>query len=375
MVFILNSENVFDYLARTGLGTLDRQSATVTVISAKNFNLLIKAPGTEPLLIKQEMMRADGTYGTELLTEWKLQQLLAQQPEFQEIAGFMPEILHCDPEHSIAINRFFEQYEDLEDYYDDLAEFPIAIATTLGNRLGLVHQRSFNRSGYQQELEASIGKRGLTVHRLIRSLNRLSPQLLSIIPLECLQFYKLYQQYPSLAAALQQLAASSISCCLVHNDLKLNNILVWPASNDHSIRLIDWEKANWGDPAGDLGMLVASYLELWLETLVVGAELSIAESLQLAIVPLENIQPSLRALVTSYLQTFPQIIDTQPHYLQRVLQCAGMSLIRRIEAIIQNSRRFGNQEIIMLQVAKQLLCSPDAFMNTVLGTTDLEWMR
>jgi hypothetical protein len=122
-------------------------------------------------------------------------------------------------------------------------------------------------------------------------------------------------------------------------------------------------------------MLIASYLVQWLESLVVGQELTISESLQLATVPLELIQPTLFALMTSYYETFPQIITAQPHFLRRVLQCTGMSLIRRIEAIMENVRFFDNQGIIMLQVAKQLLCSPDTFINTVFGARGQELLR
>jgi thiamine kinase-like enzyme len=384
MVFVLDSANIFDYLERLSWGTRerfagttgDRSTTMVRLISAKNFNLLVQSPGAVSLLVKQETIGVDGQQAGELFTEWKLQQLIPQIPELQSIASFMPEILHCDPENSIVINRFLEQYQDLADYYNhQQLIFSPDIAGLLGNRLGLVHQLSFDRSDYQQEIEAAIGQRKLIAHRIAQRLSRLSPGLFSVMPIECLQFFKLYQQYPSLAAAMQQLATDSVACCLVHNDLKLNNVLISPAASDAKIRLIDWERASWGDPAGDLGMLIASYLELWLESVVVSNELSITESLQLATVPLELIQPSLLALLVSYLDTFPEIIVSQPHYLQRVLQYTGLLLIYRIEAIMESDRYFGNQGIIMLQVAKQLLCSPTDFMNTVFGKNVQELLK
>ena len=367
MVFVLSSDNIFDYLDRAQLGVSDRSTATVKLIGAKNFNLLVQSPGADSLLVKQETISADGQQAGELFTEWKLQQLIPQIPELRSIASFMPKILHCDPDNSIVINRFFEQYQDLADYYNHQAMFPTELATILGQRLGLVHQLSFDRSNYQQQLETAIGKHPLIAQEIVQGLARLSPNLFSVTPIECLRFFKLYQQYPSLGVAMQQLAENSVACCLVHNDLKLNNVLVWLESSDQKIRLIDWERASWGDPAGDLGMLIASYIELWLKSIVVSNELSISESLQLATVPLELLQPSLLALMVSYLHTFPQIIDAQPQYLQRVLQCTGMSLIYRIEAIMENNRHFGNQGIIMLQVAKQLLCNPTDFMSTIFG--------
>jgi len=61
--------------------------------------------------------------------------------------------------------------------------------------------------------------------------------------------------------------------------------------------LIDWEACSWGDPAFDLGTLLASYLRIWLSSLIVDPTLELAESLSLAMIPLEEIQPSILALI------------------------------------------------------------------------------
>jgi hypothetical protein len=89
--------------------------------------------------------------------------------------------------------------------------------------------------------------------------------------------------------------------------------------------------------------------------------------LQLATTPLELIQPSLFNLVKCYLDGFPEIIAARPDYLNRVIQFAGLSLIHRVEITIQVDRVFGNHGIMLLQVAKQLLCTPQAAMKTLFG--------
>jgi hypothetical protein len=180
----------------------------------------------------------------------------------------------------------------------------------------------------------------------------------------------LYQRFPSLAQSIGDLGESITPSCLVHNDLKINNFLVdldWERIGSPVIRLIDWERANWGDPAFDLGCLLGSYLEIWLGGLSIGNHLSINESLQLATTPLETIQPSLFALMQSYLVGFPAITTTRTDYLNRVIQFTGLSLIRRVEITINKDRYFGDRGIIMLQVGKQLLCTPQAAMKTLFG--------
>jgi thiamine kinase-like enzyme len=371
MAFILDSENVLSYLQTKGLGNFEPQTTSLKRFSARNFNILVNAPDAQPILVKQEAPDTNGNQSGELFTEWQLQQLIAEHPVLIELTSFLPKVLYADRTNSIVVNHFWADYDDMQDYYDgDDQEYDPEIARELGQKLSLVHRSTYD-STWQEPLETSLGSPANPGLKVARRLNRIHSGIFAITPIDCLRFYKLYQQYPSLAAAVEQLAQDYQACCLVHNDLKLNNLLIHhsptPPATDSRIRFLDWESARWGDPAVDLGNLINSYLQLWLENLVVSSELNINESLQLAIVPLSSLQPLLFALFDSYRQTFPAIFADQPDFLARVLQHAGLALIRRIEVIIDDDRIFDNRGIAMLQVAKQLLCSPTAFVTTIFG--------
>ncbi|MRV21690.1 phosphotransferase, partial [Staphylococcus aureus] len=131
----------------------------------------------------------------------------------------------------------------------------------------------------------------------------ISPEVFGQVPADGLKFFALYQRYDSLGKAIAELATAFEPCCLTHNDLKLNNILLhndWEQdiskaeqSSNRVIRLIDWERGAWGDPAFDLGMLIASYLQIWLSSLVVSKSIDVEESLRLAMTPLDVLQPSI----------------------------------------------------------------------------------
>ena len=175
--------------------------------------------------------------------------------------------------------------------------------------------------------------------------------------------------------AIAQLGKSVTPSCLTHKDLKLNNILLykdWQNNQNNIIRLIDWERSAWGDPAFDLGTLIGSYVQIWLGSLVISNSLSIEESLRLAITPLELLQPSIGALTLAYLNTFPEILAHRPDFLQRVVQFTGFTLIQQIQAMIQYEKSFGNMGIAMLQVAKTLLSRPVQSMPTIFGAAAVE---
>jgi hypothetical protein len=211
---------------------------------------------------------------------------------------------------------------------------------------------------------------------LVRQLRRISPEIFSLVPADALRFFALYQRYDSLGQAIAELTTAFEPCCLTHNDLKLNNVLLsndWklasPAEvSDHSIvRFIDWEHSSWGDPAFDLGTLIASYLQIWLSSLITSKAITIDESLRMATIPLEHLQPSLASVAIAYFTHFPEVLERRPNFLRRVVQFAGLALILQILSMIQYRKTFGNRGICMLQVAKTLLGRPEQSIATIFG--------
>jgi hypothetical protein len=49
------------------------------------------------------------------------------------------------------------------------------------------------------------------------------------------------------------------------------------------------------------------------------------------------------------------------------VQFSGLALIQAIQAALQHEKTFGNSGICMLQVAKSLLCRPEASIPTIFG--------
>jgi 5-methylthioribose kinase len=390
MATILDTDNVFEYLIKLNYcNVADRDTSRVTEIFAKNFNLLISFADGKNLLIKQEPHDCDGQAIGEFQAAWRMQELVKSFPDFGEtIRNFLPDLLHFDPESSILVVKYLTDYCDLNDYYVQGNKFPIKIARSIGQLLANIHSQTFQRTEYQcflnnsaaellniDETTPNFKREILAVSdpaiNIIRRIDRITPDKFQEMPHECFQFFKLYQRFPSLSQAIVDLGNSIMPSCLVHNDLKINNILLdlnWELPGSQVVRLIDWERAGWGDPAFDLGSILGSYLEIWLDGLVISNALSIQESLQLATTPLELLQPSLLSLVQSYLDGFPAMIDARPDYLDRAIQFAGLALIHRVEITIQGNRMFGNHGIIMLEVAKQLLCNPTAVMDTLFGS-------
>ncbi len=380
MAFILNSHNVADYLVDQGLcQQSDKLLIKVEAVAAKNFNLLLTLPGDRQLLVKQERHNQEGKAAGEFFGEWRIQELLQRFANLEHHRPFLPEVLHFDAENSIIIFRYLDDYRDLIDFYTKENSFSTEIATAIGKLIATIHRDTFNNQEYKNFFAVNVNNlMGNQISYLIDKLERISPEIFGLVPDAGLKFFALYQRYDSLGKAIAELGNAVVPCCLTHNDLKLNNILLqkdWQNSSNNIIRLIDWERSNWGDPAFDLGILISSYVQIWLGSLVISNSLSIEESLRLAITPLEKLQPSIGKLTQTYFNTFPKILEHRPDFLLRVVQFVGFALIQHIQAVIQYQKSFGNTEIAMLQVAKTLLCRPEESIPTIFGSAAVELTR
>jgi thiamine kinase-like enzyme len=381
MTFLLKSQNVFEYLIEQNLCTQEDQVLSLPELkAAKNFNLLLSLQCGRRLLIKQERHNRELKAAGEFLNEWRIHELLQRFSEISYLYSMLSEALHYDANHSIIVFNYLDKYRDLAEFYAAENDFPTAIATSIGATLATIHRATFNCQKYQEFF--SQQSENVSIEQALKfnlGLERISPEVFGRVPADGLKFFALYQRYDSLGKAIAQLTTKLVPCCLTHNDLKLNNILLhnnWEEALEQStnsvIRLIDWERGAWGDPAFDLGMLIASYLQLWLNNLVVSKSIDVEESLRLAMIPLEQLQPSIAALTKTYLANFPEILEHRPDFLKRVVQFSGLAIIQQIQAMLQYQKSFGNMGICMLQVAKSLLCRPEQSIPTVFGMAETE---
>jgi 5-methylthioribose kinase len=387
MTLLLSSQNVFTYLIEQSLCTRTEQdSSQVELKVGKNFNLLLSLQSGRKLLVKQERVSREEKTAGEFLNEWRIQEFLQQVPELNHIRPLLSEVLYFDAEHSIIIFNYLDGYDDLTDFYKESDGFPDEIATSIGATLATIHRATFNRQDYQEFFcENSEDVPIDQTPNLARGLERIDPEIFGQVPADGLKFFALYQRYDSLGKAIAELLAAFDPCCLTHNDLKLNNILLhknWEQnisgaeqSSNGIIRIIDWERSAWGDPAFDLGTIITSYLQFWLGSLVVSKSIALDESLRLAMTPLDMLQPSIAALTRAYFNKFPEIVERRPNFLRRVVQFSGLTLIHRIQAILQYEKSFGNMGICMLQVAKTLLCRPEQSILTIFGVAESELIR
>lgn len=394
----LGSANVLLYLIERGICSSRDLLVNVEQLLGKNMNLLVhlSRPGssgvtTDQYMVKQGPIGRSGIPKDGFLEEWRYSQLLRCHDELAALQALVSQPIAYDQENEILVYRFFKCYRDLGDFYSDSQLFPPAIAAAMGASLAMLHGATFQHKDYLLQLDPdspSLDPSQVRKPNYRHELGQLTPSIFQRVSIDGLKFYELYQSSRELADAISKLEQESQGCCLIHGDLKFNNILLhddWLSWIPHVlpcsasslllaeglgvVRFIDWEQWTWGDPAFDVGAIVADYLRAWLRSVMLCRGVDLAVALKLATVPLEMVQPSLQAFLQAYSAQFPLIHDQWPDFSNRVLQFAGLGLIQMIQTKLHYHEPFGTVEKSMLQVAKSLLCQPEAARQMIFGGT------
>jgi hypothetical protein len=381
MRLILSAYNVVDFLKEQKICPPDFQP-TVPVIckESRNFNLVVQSKDSPSFLVKQSRVDSQGRTSGMLAWEWLVQKLVNDFSDLVLIQPLISEVLLFNPADSVLVSVFYDSYIPLDEYYRNHPNYHPQIAQTIGANLAQIHRSTYHKHKiknlFGQHFDLEKARRP---PHFIRKLNNLSPNLFSEICPDGLDFYKLYQRFPSLNQAILDLYSQIQPSCLTHNDLTLDNFIVDPQVDADpvniepaQVKIIDWESVYWGDPAADLGMLVSQYLGEWLNSFVADPNLDLNTILGLATCPLEKITPSLEEFLRGYLAAFPQILVDRPDFVNRIVQFAGIGIIDRLSYYVEYHYPFANQALCKLQVAKNLLCNPEKGVEIVFGNMTAE---
>lgn len=373
----LSSNNVSQYLLNCGicpkekLGLLEIEllESMKTDLESSS-NIFVSIPSDFHLVVKQEYYPHSNGVNNKVLNEWQLHKFLQCCPSLGYSASFVLEILLFDHTNSILVYKYPKDYLNLRDYYLIHKSFPTKIAELLGVALANLHmetsenQECFNFLNIKNKEEK---KYKFPCPLYLK--DKIAPETFFISPSESIKFLKLYQSCESLSSVVTKLVANHNHCCLTNNSFGVDNILIpmhWEEllsksgqSDKSLIKAINWDNCSWGDPAFDLGTVIASYFILWLNSLFLHPAIELEKSLQLAAIPLETIQPSVLALIKGYISKFPEILKNYPFFLERIVQFTGLALIYKVITMINSFKGFNNQGIIILQLAKKMLCAPE----------------
>ncbi|MBI3181733.1 MAG: phosphotransferase [Myxococcales bacterium] len=225
--------------------------------ASKNRTLLCRK-GPRKVLVKI----SDGPANVGVVREGAILELLSPLSEEKRFPLIVPRLLAFDRALGLLAVEWLSPSETLHSYHRRTRRYGAALARQLGRAVAFLHRESHERphafavrDGFSQDSD------------LLECFLRMRPDFYARLSRAGIAFFSEVQSDTEATAALQGLSdlqESGEGACLLHGDLKQANLLRVPKGGGCALALVDWELSIWGDPARDLGSLLADYALGWL---------------------------------------------------------------------------------------------------------------
>lgn len=241
----------------------------------------------------------------------------------EALAGVMPKLVAYDPIRHLLVVELAPDAESLAEFHQRCGALPPALGETLGEAVGLYHQRAtaIIENEAMQTLFArqppvilTLGRGG---HAVLGQFGHIGPALSAII-----------QQHPEFQRLLDALGDEWRFDSLIHGDMKWDNILVFPATAPTpNFRIVDWEMADVGDAAWDVGAVLQSFLAAWILSMPLSSGLPPERYVSLATQPLEAMLPVIHAFWNAYSRQRGFTAEEKPREIERCLRFGAARLV------------------------------------------------
>jgi aminoglycoside phosphotransferase (APT) family kinase protein len=330
---VLTRSNVLAYLRARGLcGDENERAAAwrVTEHHSRNRNFAVtSADGAQGFFIKQ--LRAQDPESFEMLRrEARVYELASQDPDFAALRDVTPPFFGFDADARTTILGALDG-ESLMQLHQRLGRFPLEVGEQLGRVLATVHRRVGRDIAANPPREVfNLEPPGIfTAHRGGPLVRWLGPGQMRLV--------EHVRDNKSLARVLDELAATWRRDAFIHGDIKFENCVVANGANarDESdsgaradIKLVDWELADFGEPAWDLGSLVQSYLALGLLNAPAAPRGSLLEQLRASSTNFDGMRRAVAAFWSAYREEAASGEPARKTVYERALFCTAARLVQ-----------------------------------------------
>jgi thiamine kinase-like enzyme len=358
---VLTQETVISYLLRRGhLSFAELISCGVKVYdeSRRNGNFRVERQPGEALLLKQAREpNASRTVAWEAMIYRAFQALPASHPLRRCTVPF----LEYDDDEGVLVLRSIADARTLAAHQNQ-GRIPTRLATRMGRALAALHSLELGHSP-MNALMQHLPRR--LPHALF--LHRPDHALYCDASYGNLQAVRIMQSFPAYGALIDALTEEWRPSCLIHFDVKGDNILLSAKRGGRPGWLIDWELAALGDPTWDVGSMFADYLGVWLWSIPITGEHPPAHYLSLARFPLTRVQPALRACWRSYRLARGLTGAAHTAFLLSATRYCAVRLIQRVHEQTREAIDLLANAICQLQLSWNILREPELACVHLLG--------
>ena len=232
------------------------------------------------------------------------------------------------------------------------AEFLSQAAAPLGSALASVH-RTFRECTDTPWAAPLFG-----AQPWVFGVHRPAPEIFAVLSPANLQVIRTIQQSAAITAGLDHLRAIWVADTVIHNDLKGDNVLISTRDATTRVCIVDWEMAQRGDAAWDVGAMFRDFLGYWLNSVPLSADLSPDDMLAKSSWPLSRLHPAARAFWQAYRASSGIDAAVEGDFLLRSIRSAAARMVQSAYELSLTQQQISNLAVAMLQLAENIFANP-----------------
>ncbi|HEV2803283.1 MAG TPA: phosphotransferase [Pyrinomonadaceae bacterium] len=365
---ILTRQNVAFYLLERGLLSMKDlvcEGISVSEQFQRNRNFRVSRPGRGGFFVKQpeEWSEWGQRYST-LVREAACYQLARDNAHLEKL---LPKFHDFSAQSHVLVVEMIEPARSMNAMHSETGEFPPALAALLGRQLAVCHVEFGKMLRFLDREHPFIGEvpwilKPDDLHDFVSDGQSAGQARLVGIMKNNRQ---LYEQLKALADTWQING-------IIHGDMKWHNCLIHNAeSNDPgeaAIRIVDWELADSGHVAWDVAGILQGYLSLWIQSMNLSAECGTVEEMAAtAALPLEEMQPSIRAFWEGYVERLDVPAVVVQMLRRRSVEYAAARLLQTAFEDRQEEPLLGAYIVLLMQLSSNIMSEPEAAAEQLLG--------
>lgn len=361
------AHNVLQYLVQANLLSQDAVVNGGLVLSmqrSRNRFFLLKQPSGPCYFIKQAL-ESEAMTAVTVAREAAIYQGVFADARLSGLRELLPRFYLFDEKNCVLVTELLKDAACLADLVLDDPSDRAAVAAKLGQALACCHQVRFVPG---QPQAAIFPQEPPWIFLLFTQADlghlRRSPAASALIDA--------LLSAEGLAGQLQELRDSWARDTLIHGDIKLENcLLAAPVGGggvaQRKLYVVDWELADIGDAAWDVGGALQAFLNGWIVSINPAPNLPVEQWLESATFPLASAQAGIQAFWNAYAADSGHLRSGGVDFL---LRCTRMMAVRMLVTAFESSTRADSlhpRSLLMLQVALNVLQQPAAAVERLLG--------
>lgn len=276
------------------------------------------------------------------------------------VTHYLPIIWEYDTTRNVLVLEKASGDRELRGHQLRTGRFSRAIGSAIGDALASLHREIAGCSPGTTERPPWV----LSIHQPGVSIFRSSSAA-------ALEVIRIVQSAPELARGLDTLRRGWEPSCLIHHDVKWENLIACPDARRRRrtprLKIIDWETAQRGDPRWDLGSMFSHYLSLWLFSIPSTGRDPPERFPELARFPLTRMQPAIAACWSAYRRRCGLAAPNDATWLYGAVAYAGARLVQTAFEAAQVGARLEGGMVLHLQLASNMLARPREAAVHLLG--------